>query len=150
MKKGKYFRSSLLLPVITLLLFAASSCNEDEDEPTVVFQATLNGTNEVPPNGSTSTGVATLTYDTLAKKFDVVVTYNGVAATGAHIHKGAPGVAGGVIFGFPNPVTSPISYTSPVLDAAQEADLYSGQYYVNIHSAAYPNGEIRGQLIKQP
>ena len=65
------------------------------------------------------------------------------------IHKGAVGVPGGVVFGFPAPITSPIDYTSVALDSTQQADLNANMYYVNIHSAAYPGGEIRGQLIKQ-
>jgi hypothetical protein len=72
-----------------------------------------------------------------------------MTATASHIHKGAVGVSGDVIFGFTPPITSPISYTSVALDATQEADLNANLYYVNIHSTAFPAGEIRGQLIKQ-
>lgn len=139
-----------ILPITAFILLAAISCKDDEEESIVEFQATLNGTSEVPPNNSVSSGRATLRYDTLAKKFDIQVTFNGVTPTGAHIHEGAPGVAGGVIFGFPNPVTSPINYSSPVLTDAQEAALFGGMYYVNIHSSAYPDGEIRGQLVRVP
>ena len=78
-----------------------------------------------------------------------MVNYSGVTATNSHIHKGAAGVSGGVVFGFTSPITSPVNYTSVALDAAQEADLNANLYYVNIHSAAFPGGEIRGQLIKQ-
>lgn len=141
----------ILLSLFSLIMIVAISCkDDDDDDPNVVFEATLNGMNEVPPNGSTSTGTATLTYDTLANRFDIVVNYTGVAATAAHIHQGAAGVAGGVVFGFSDPVTSPIQYTSPVLTEAQEATLFAGEYYVNIHSSAFPAGEIRGQLVRRP
>ncbi len=82
------------------------------------------------------------------KILTVTTTYGGVTATAGHIHKGAIGVSGGVIFPFIN-LTSPINLTTPPLDAAQEADLMANLYYVNLHSAAYPGGEIRGQLFKQ-
>ena len=140
----------MLSSTLLILIFTSLSCKSSKDNPVITFQATLNGMSEVPPNNSTSTGVATLTYDTVAKVFDIVVTYSGITPTASHIHKGAPGVAGGVVFGFTNPLTSPITYHSPVLTTVQQNDLYTGQYYVNIHSSAYPDGEIRGQLIRKP
>ncbi len=136
--------------VISAILFSVLSCNKDNKNPVVTFQAALNGSSETPPNNSTSTGVATLTYDTVAKKFSVTVSYTGIAPTAGHIHKGAPGVPGGVVFGFTDVSKSPFTYSSPVLTDAQKNDLYTGNYYVNLHSAAYPEGEIRGQLVRQP
>lgn len=130
------------------ILITAASCKKSDD-PKVTFLATINGLNETPVNASTATGTATLTFNKDTKIFTVVVTYSGVTATNAHIHKGEVGVAGGVIFGFTAPLTSPINYTSVALDASQEADLNANLYYVNIHSTAFPGGEIRGQLIKQ-
>lgn len=78
-----------------------------------------------------------------------MVNFSGITATASHIHKAAVGVPGSVIFGFTPPITSPINYTSVALDSTQQADLNANLYYVNIHSAAFPAGEIRGQLIKQ-
>lgn len=150
MKKRNIFLSGSLLLIMSVLMIAEFSCKKNDSSPIVTFQATLNGSSETPPNGSTSTGVATLTYDSLAKKFDIVVNYTGIAPTAGHIHKGAPGVAGGVIFGFTDVSKSPVRYSSPVLTDAQKNDLYTGQYYVNLHSAAFPAGEIRGQLVRQP
>src|SRR5512133_1719517 len=133
MKKHNYtLRNGLLSSILLVFIFTSISCKDDEENPVIKFQASLNGMSEVPPNNSTSTGVATLTYDTIAKKFDIVVTFNGITPTAAHIHKGAPGVPGGVVFGFTNPLTSPFTYSSPVLTDAQQNDLYTGQYYVNI------------------
>jgi hypothetical protein len=80
------------------------------------------------------------------------VTFSGIttATTVAHIHMGAVGVAGNPVFTLEasGPFTSPINYTSPALTASQISDLMANLYYVNIHSTAFPNGEIRGQLIK--
>ena len=137
--------------VIPIILTVMVSCNKDDDpvDPNVIFKATLTGAQEAPnPNASTATGDATLTFNTTTKIFTLTVTHSITAPTNGHIHKGAIGVGGGVIFPFAT-FTSPISYTSPALDAAQEADLNANLYYVNIHTAAYPGGEIRGQLIKQ-
>lgn len=150
-KSNNVFGKGLQLAILSLVVIMGISCNKNNDnKPVVIFQATLNGSSEVPPNSSTSTGVATLTYDTIAKTFDIVVTYSGITPTASHIHKGLPGVSGGVVFGFTIPAASPITYTSPVLTNDQKNDLYTGQYYVNIHSTAFPAGEIRGQLIRKP
>ena len=138
---------------ITALLTASSSCSKNDTpapvDPNVTYKATLTGAQESTPNSSTNTGTATLVFNTTTKIFTVTVTHTVPTPTAGHIHKGAVGVSGGVIFGFSS-ATSPVSYTSIALDAVQEADLVAGLYYVNIHSAApYAAGEIRGQLIKQ-
>jgi hypothetical protein len=148
-KKLRYLQSGILV-VLTGLLFTVSSCDDDDDKGSdeVVFRATLNGANEVPPNTSTGTGDATLTFNENTNTFTIVVNYGGVDAIGGHIHKGSTTEAGGVVFPF-DQLTSPINYTSPPLDSAQRADLFDEMYYVNIHSAAYPAGEIRGQLLRE-
>jgi hypothetical protein len=144
---GKFF--SLFL-VITGLMFTAISCSDDDEEPVVTdeFTATLSGANENPPNESTASGTANLTYNKDTRIFEIVVEYTGIEAIGAHIHIGAEDVHGPVVFGF-NPPASPINYTSEPLSTQQESDLYDGLYYVNIHSQEYPAGEIRGQLIQE-
>jgi len=125
------------------------SCDKDDDTvPNVTFNATLNGTSEVPSNASAAIGLATLTYNPNTKIFSIGVTHNLAAVTGGHIHKGATGVNGEVVFPFLSN-TSPIDYTSVALTDAQLSDLNAGLYYVNLHTASFPSGEIRGQLIKQ-
>jgi hypothetical protein len=142
-----------LLFVLAGFLLVTSSCTKKSDNSTmanVVFQATLSGASETPANASAGMGNATLTYNPNTMTFTVMVTYSGVTATAAHIHNGALGVSGSVVFPLNTTITSPISYTSIALTTSQQADLYANLYYVNIHSAAFAGGEIRGQLIKQP
>jgi hypothetical protein len=145
---GKSITRHLGLATLTSVLLAAGTISYGQGN-NVIFKATLNGASETPPTSSKGSGTATLTYNTQTKTFKIVVTYSGVTATAAHIHKGAKGQSGDVVFPFPLPVTSPINYASAPLDAKQQADLYAGLYYINIHSNAFPAGEIRGQLIKQ-
>ena len=137
---------------ISIILSGIVSCDKDDDpavpDPNVTFLATLNGASEETPNASTATGTATLTFNTTTKIFTISVTHSIAAPTNGHIHKGAVGVSGPPVFPFTS-FASPINYTSVALDAAQEADLNANLYYVNIHTAAFPAGEIRGQLIKQ-
>jgi hypothetical protein len=138
--------------IIAAASFALLSCKEDEDNPpansTSTFTADLSGASEVPSNTSTATGQATLTFNNTTKIFTLNVTHSGLTPTMGHIHKGAVGESGDVVFPLTS-LTSPITYTSPALTASQEADLKAGLYYVNLHTDAYPDGEIRGQLTMQ-
>ncbi|MEO6190140.1 MAG: CHRD domain-containing protein [Saprospiraceae bacterium] len=134
--------------LFTLLVISGmASCSKD-DNSEVTYTATLNGASEVPANNSSATGTATLTFNKDTKVFKINVTHNVVNATAGHVHIGAIGTSGGVVFPFVT-ITSPISFTSTALTGTQEADLNAGLYYVNIHSLTYLGGEIRGQLIKK-
>ncbi len=117
---------------------------------TITFHAKMDAASEVPPKTSSGTGTATVTLDTAAKTITYNVTYSGLTgpATMAHIHgPAAPGANAGVVVPFKAPVTSPITGTATLTDA-QIADLEAGKYYTNVHTAANPGGEIRGQLTK--
>jgi CHRD domain len=138
---------------ISIIIINIVSCKKTDDppppDPNVTFKAVLNGASESTPNTSTNTGAATLVFNSTTKIFTLAVTHTVPTPTNGHIHKAAVGVSGPPVFAFTT-FTSPINYTSVALDAAQEADLNAGLYYVNIHSATpYAAGEIRGQLIKQ-
>ena len=140
----------------------------------IVYATTLIGLNEVPPTGSSATGVAivTLNGDTLSvnESFTGLV----VSAAAAHIHCCAlPGVNAIVAVPFNNfPSATSGSYsnsfdltqattynvafvtanggTAASAEAALIAGLNSGQAYANIHDATFPGGEIRGQLQAVP
>lgn len=136
--------------VFLVFAFGLNSCYMDEPKPVanmVIFKADLKGSNEVPANSSTATGTAELKFNKTTKIFTITVTHTLASPTAGHIHKAAAGTNGGVVFPF-SPATSPISFTSPALSPEQEADLMAGLYYVNIHTAAFGGGEIRGQLMK--
>ena len=114
------------------------------------MKATLDGKSEVPPNASAGTGTADIDYDAATKKLSWKLTYSGLSgpATAAHFH--GPAEAGknaGVAVAIPNATSSPIEGSATLTDA-QAADLVAGKYYVNVHTAANPGGEIRGQVTK--
>ena len=58
-----------------------------------------------------------------------------------------PAANAGVAVAIPNAGTSPVEGSATLTDA-QAADLVAGKYYINIHTAANPGGEIRGQVMK--
>ena len=112
------------------------------------LKATLDGKAEVPPTASSATGTADLNYDAASKKLSWTVTYSGLSgpATAAHFHGPAePGKNAGVAVPIPNAASSPVKGEATLTDP-QAADLRGGKYYINIHTAANPGGEIRGQV----
>ena len=114
------------------------------------MKATLDSKSQVPPNSSAGKGTAEIDYDAASKKLSWKLTYSGLSgpATAAHFH--GPAEAGknaGVAVPIANPGTSPVEGSATLTDA-QAADLVAGKYYVNIHTAANPGGEIRGQVTK--
>jgi hypothetical protein len=114
------------------------------------MKATLDGKTQVPPNTSAATGTADIDYDPASKKLSWKLSYSGLSgpATAAHFH--GPAEAGknaGVAVAIPNATSSPAEGSATLTDA-QAADLVAGRYYVNIHTAANPGGEIRGQVTK--
>ncbi len=114
------------------------------------LKATLDGKSEVPATTSTATGTADLDYDPGSKKLSWKLTYSGLTgpATAAHFH--GPAEAGknaGVAVAIPSAAPSPVDGSATLTDA-QAADLLAGKLYINIHTAANPGGEIRGQVTK--
>ena len=140
----------LKLLFVSLVFTTFISCKKD-DKPIsdiVTFKATLSGTNEVPSNTSMASGSSTLTYNKSTKTFSIVTTYSGLTPTMGHIHKAVKGVNGAVIFPFTNVGTSPIKLESSITDEQFQA-MEKDSMYVNLHTTAFPGGEIRGQLMKQ-
>ena len=115
---------------------------------TLAFKADLTAASEVPPKDSQGTGTLTATLDTATHVFTYHLTYSGLTgpATAAHFHGPA---AVGANAGPEVPIKSlesPIDGTA-TLTPAQQKDLVSGMWYVNIHTAANKGGEIRGQVV---
>ncbi|WP_257457600.1 CHRD domain-containing protein [Archangium lipolyticum] len=133
-------------------LLALAGCGSDK----YVATAQLTGANEAPNPVTTNgagTATATLDGDTLT----VTGGFNGlgsdlfeVSGSPAHVHRGATGTAGPVVF--PLVITSTdkrngtFTATKELSDDEQE-EFKNGLYYVNVHTAANQTGEIRGQFV---
>ena len=114
---------------------------------TMMFKADLKAASEVPPTQSTGSGNAMVTLDTEKKTLSWKTTYSGLTgdATAAHFHgPAAPGENAGPVVD----VTGKIEEGSAMVTDGQIKDLEAGKWYINIHTAKYPDGEIRGQVEK--
>jgi len=104
---------------------------------------TANAAQEVPPTDSTATGSCTADLADNAASLFVECTHNVAGATMIHLHDAPPGLDGPVVFNFP--LAASFSGDAP-LTPRLVADFAAGFLYVNIHSANYTEGEIRGQV----
>ena len=114
------------------------------------MKVTLDSKSEVPPNTSAGTGSADVDYDAASKKLSWKLSYSGLTgpATAAHFHgPAAPGANAGVKVAIPNATATPVEGSATLTDE-QAADLMAGKLYINVHTAANPGGEIRGQVTK--
>ena len=116
----------------------------------VKMKADITGAQEVPPTTTQGKGSADVSFDPATKKLSWTINYSGLSgpATAAHFH--GPAEAGknaGVAVPIPNQASSPVKGEATLNDN-QAADLQAGRYYINIHTAANPGGEIRGQVTK--
>jgi hypothetical protein len=114
------------------------------------LKAVLEAKSEVPPNASAGTGTADIDFDPATKKLAWTLTYSGLTgpATAAHFHGPAEvGKNAAVAVPITNAGSSPVQ-GSAILTDAQAADMMAGKCYVNVHTAANPGGEIRGQVVK--
>src|SRR5258706_8295840 len=135
--------------LVSFLIFSFFTGNAT----TYPINVILSGSQEVPSNSSAGTATLVGTYNDSTNVLKYTVTFSGLSAntTAAHFHAPAPpGVSAGIVFaatGFPTGVTSGNYTDSIVLSAGQEDTLKRGLWYFNIHTTAFPAGEIRAQIF---
>ena len=122
MKRNGSIRGAAMVAALALVSFAARA-------ETIKLKATLDAATEV------------LTYHIEFKDLTG-------PAVAAHFHgPAAVGVNAGPQVAMTKPIMSPIDGTA-TLTADQAKDLLDGKWYFNVHTAANPGGEIRGQVVK--
>ena len=145
-------KKSYILFLASALALSTAACSKKDDPTTTTsaettnLSATITGAQQVPANNSAATGTFVGVYTASTKQLNYSVTFQGLTPTLAHIHIGAPGVKGAVAIPFSS-LASPIMGTV-TLTADQADKLLTNNMYVNIHSSAYPDGEIRGDIKK--
>jgi hypothetical protein len=141
--------------VIVGVIGLVVACDDDASDPgSEVYTATLTGAAERPdPNNSTATGTASFTVNA-NRPITYNLAVNGMTPTAQHIHGPADAnTAAGVIVSLAigtNQTLTPTSFTGTVSYDSLLVLLRAGnRTYVNVHSVAFPAGEIRGNLVRQ-
>jgi hypothetical protein len=139
-------RRITVLVVALATVFATATPAEAAQRPrTTSFIAFMNGHNEVPAADQDATGLALLSLKSNRQLCWVLITRKvDGTVTAAHIHAGATGKNG--------PVVVPLSLwpgcTSISRKLARALRDHPDWVYANVHSTAFPNGALRGQLMK--
>ncbi|MBA3878058.1 MAG: hypothetical protein C0498_14275 [Anaerolinea sp.] len=171
----KRFLILAAVAVLTVGALGTVSASEGESQRKDV-KATLSGFAEVPSISTAGTGKLRLRIDPTNTTISYELTYSGLeggAVTGAHLHLGQAGVDGGAIAflcngGGTNPACAPaaggtmsgaivaanilplpaqgIAGPTPAEFAEVLKAIRAGVVYANVHTASFPDGEIRGQL----
>ncbi len=145
-------RRSLWLSSVSVAALIAGGCAQQSAQQQMASAApsgsnvTLSGNQEVPPVSTAATGSGIITV-LMDRSVSGSVTTSGVAGSAAHIHLAAPGQNGQVIVPL-NKTGDNVWSVPPAirLNDAQYEAYRLGNLYVNVHSAANPGGEIRGQI----
>jgi hypothetical protein len=125
-----------------------SGCAQFRAEEGELYGGSFSGAQEVPPVATRGSGDAEVRFDPRSGLVHWRVSHAGLSGplTGAHIHGPAgPGQNAGIVIPFGNLSSHPISGQARITPE-QLGQLSSGQWYVNLHTAQHPAGEVRAQL----
>jgi len=142
-------RSAQAALVMSCMFWGVSAQAATEPPHAAHFVSTLTGTSEVPSVSTTGEGTLRVTLNTERTSLKWKLKFSGLTGpvTGAHFHgPAAAGANASVVIPLTGSITSPQS-GEVKLTAAQVADLLAGNWYFNLHTAAHPDGEIRGQVM---
>ena len=137
-------RGSLWVMLMTAVALFAGCATTSADKS---IKVTLSGAEQNPPISTSGTGSGAFTVGE-DKSISGSITTTGVEGTVAHIHLASKGKNGPVII--PLTKTSDNAWSVPAgakLTDAQYESYKAGDLYVNVHSAKFKPGEIRGQIM---
>ncbi len=113
------------------------------------FEGFMNGDQEVPPVTTSAQGLALAGLSADFSTLNYMVAANGLTPTAGHFHAGAAGASGGVLVAFTDGGLPNFYQGSATVPDGMAASLINSGVYANLHTAANPSGEIRGQMIPE-
>lgn len=135
------------LPALIVAVALVACGGSNDDDLPLAFSTTLSGMEETPPNASAASGTGLVTVDPDRRTLTASIVITGMSDTNAHIHEAPPGLNGPIVFPLAKVAGTTVWSTRTALSEAQFSALKNGNYYFNVHSSSFPNGEIRGQII---
>jgi hypothetical protein len=149
---------SLAMLVGLFALPAVASADHSGDHMGItksrVLTATLTGDAEVPPVDVDGTGLIRVTIDRAKHLFCYELVASDITIVAGHIHEAAAGSNGAVVVDL-NPIGQALDETSSgcTLEVGKgilrRIKTNPEGFYVNLHTADNPGGEIRGQLARR-
>jgi len=147
------FIVSIILMSVTLICFAHNKSDNSNQAGSLQIKVSLKSSHQVPSNKLDSSAVAKIKLNLKTGELRGRIKLNGLDATVAHIHQGYAGENGPVIASFQAATNhhgnekADLVLMSTQLNPSQIELLKDGAYYINVHSQAYPNGAVRGQIL---
>ncbi|MES2652049.1 MAG: CHRD domain-containing protein [Bacteroidota bacterium] len=159
MKTKTFTQASSTIIIALILLLSVSACKKKDKEPEDLKKKAhvmLSGSQEVPANSSTGTGMADIVYDPVKKTITYSFTWQlgstVATTTNMHFHGAEDGsdIKSSVVVigitGFTTVSSGSMSGETRVLTDAEVNQLLAGKWYLNIHSSTVPGGELRGNI----
>jgi CHRD domain len=137
----------ILVALFTVGAMVACKDSGPHLNPEVRIEAKLDGLQEVPRNNSTATGRMEGIYNKTTRVLTYTITYSGITPVAGHFHNADFGANGPVVFNFGQNLASPISGSWTLTLPQENMLLGARSLYINLHTAAFPGGEIRGQMF---
>jgi len=161
MMNRMWSRKSLAMLSLGLVATAVTmtACQKEEDDQNAVssyqISGQASGDQEVPAVSSTASAQLTGQFNTEKNELTYVINWTGLSGEATAIHFHGPAAAGEVA----DPVealtistngTAGVASGTIIVPDSLESNVINGKWYYNIHTATYPDGEIRGQVSAAP
>lgn len=138
--------------IVMIAVLGFNACSKDDPDYIFAFIAPLDGANAIPSNNTTGEGYCNATYDSVSNEFSFTITWENLTGAPTAINFQVPVSGGGftnidvtdLLLGTANGVSGYLN-----INQADESALINNNFFVNISTATYADGEIRGQLQKQ-
>jgi hypothetical protein len=147
----KITKLTVIASLATVVISVYSCAKAGIGGPSYTVDGIADGAQVVPTSSSSASGAITGNFDGSKNTLHGTIKWGSLSGsvTAIHIHGAYAGKNGYPYFvlqNIPKGLTDSINFTSAFTESL-EGGIPRGAYYFDIHTAAFPAGEIRGQII---